>query len=116
MGQINGGRGANGSREEGERIDYKTYGGRAFKSVFLATFMATSHLCGILLFSIKANYAGISHNFRENSVREDKINVHKLKIQVSRKLNYKEGLNCFLQKCFKCFLFLYHKSGQFYLK
>ena len=46
------------------------------KEDLLATFMGTSHLCGILLTSTKTNYKGISHNIRENSNREDAINVH----------------------------------------
>ena len=78
--------------------------------------MDTYHLCGILSVSIKTNYTGMNHNFRKNSVRENKINMHKLKILIGRKLKYKEVLNCFLQKCFKLFLLLYHKRGQFYLK
>ena len=68
----------------------------SFQKYLLATFLGTSHLCGVLLTSIKMNYKGINHNLRENSIREGKINVHIPIVQVSMQLNDNECLNCFL--------------------
>ena len=65
--RLRGGRGAN-SRKEGERIGYKTDGRRALRSFFLATFMGTFHLCGILLAFIKTDGIGIEITTSEGTL------------------------------------------------